>query len=448
MSRVAELFSARVPRYTSYPTAPHFRPDVDGRTYRGWLESLPPAASLSLYFHIPFCDTLCRFCACHTTVVNRYSPVASYVDLLLRELALVAELAAPGRPVTHIHWGGGSPTVLQPQDILRLGAAIRENFAVASDAEFAIEIDPRGFGAELAKALASIGINRASVGIQDCDLAVQRTIDRIQPMSVTTRAISELRKVGINRLNIDLIYGLPYQTVASIRSTMDAVRPLDPDRLALFGYAHVPHFKKHQRLIPESALPDVEQRFRQAEAARLKLYEFGYLPIGIDHFAKPGDAMAVAQHEGRLSRNFQGYTTDNAQVLIGFGASSIGVLPEGYVQNVANVPGYRASLSDGRLPVARGIALTAPDRARRAIIERLMCDLSADVGEIASSFELPCNFFDDSLLRLEPLCREGIVTIANGRVSIAESWRVAARLVCAAFDRHLENDGARHALAV
>lgn len=448
MTRISELFSARVPRYTSYPTAPHFRPDIDGGIYRSWLEDLPPEATLSLYVHVPFCDTLCRFCGCHTTVVNRYAPVAAYVELLLQEISLVAKIAALGRAVTHVHWGGGSPTILRPDDIRRLGSALRESFTVATDAEFAIEIDPRGFNADTATALAEIGVSRASVGVQDCDLEVQRVIDRIQPMSITAEAIATLREAGIDRLNVDLIYGLPHQSVDGVRRTIDAVWPLDPDRLAIFGYAHVPHFKRHQSLIPEDALPDIDLRFQQAETARNRLREFGYEPIGLDHFAKPGDSMAVAQKQGRLARNFQGYTTDNAQVLIGLGASSIGALPQGYIQNIAGVPGYRASLMGGRLPIARGILLSDEDRARRAIIERLMCDLTVDLDSTASNFGVSRAHFADALSNLEPLVREGIVSVKDGLVAIGEPWRAATRLVCAAFDQYLNVDSARHASAI
>lgn len=448
MSRIAELFSARVPRYTSYPTAPHFHAGVNADIYRGWLAQLPDGMPLSLYVHIPFCDTLCWFCGCHTTVVNRYSPVSAYLDVLFDEIALVAKALAGRHPVTHIHWGGGSPTMLTPPDIRRLGAALRGNFAVAADADFAIEIDPRGFRAETAEALAAIGVNRASIGVQDCDPAVQKAINRIQPMETTAACVQMLRSVGIDRLNIDLIYGLPHQTVEGILRTIDAVLPLEPDRFAIFGYAHVPHFKKHQALIPESVLPDLDARFAQAEAARQRLCARGYVPIGLDHFARPADSMAIAQKEGRLARNFQGYTTDTAPALIGLGASAIGALPQGYVQNIADVPGYRAAIAARKLPVARGVALDCEDRARRAIIERLMCDLAVDLDDVARDYGVPRARFDGSLAALGHLAADGIVTVTGSRITVDPAWRAATRLVCAAFDAYLDNGTARHALAV
>jgi oxygen-independent coproporphyrinogen-3 oxidase len=448
MSTIAELFAARVPRYTSYPTAPHFHPGISADVYRRWLEELDPAEPLSLYVHIPFCDTLCWFCGCHTTVVNRYSPVTSYLELLLGEIDLVARILGPGRPVSHIHWGGGSPTLLNPADIRRLDDAVRRNFSVARDAEFGIEIDPRGFARPLAETLAAIGVTRASIGVQDCDPVVQRAINRIQTIETTAGAVDLLRSVGIERLNIDLIYGLPHQTVTGIERTVDAVLPLKPDRFAIFGYAHVPSFKKHQALIPESALPGTEERFAQAEAAHVRLCAQGYEPVGIDHYARPDDPMAVALREGRLARNFQGYTTDKASALIGLGASSIGSLPQGYVQNITDVPGYRAALAAERLPVARGVALGDEDRARRTIIERLMCDLTVDLEEVAAFYRIKSSSFDDALRSLGGLRDLGVVTVDGGRITVDPHWRAATRLVCAAFDGYLNNGVGRHALAV
>ena len=448
MSSLEALFSARVPRYTSYPTAPHFHAGVTGETYRGWLEALPAGTPLSLYLHIPFCDTLCWFCGCHTTVVNNYAPVAGYLGLIEQEIALVASIAAENHPVTHIHWGGGSPTMLKPDDVRRLGGVLHEKFEIAADAEFGIEIDPRGFNADMAEALAAAGVNRASVGVQDCDPAVQRAINRFQPMEETAATVALLRRNGIARLNVDLIYGLPYQTVDGIVATVDAVRALDPDRLAIFGYAHVPHFKKHMNLIPEASLPGAEERFAQAEAAQARLSALGYVPIGLDHFAKPDDEMAIALKQGRLARNFQGYTTDTAPALLGLGASSIGSLPQGYVQNIADVPGYRAAVLAGRLPVARGVALSEEDRMRREIIERLMCDLEVDLNSVARTHGTTPAHFDDALADLAPLKADGVVTFHGRRIVIAPEHRVATRLVCAAFDAYLKSGVGRHAVAV
>ena len=448
MRDVAQMFAARVPRYTSYPTAPHFQAGIDDAVYRRWLAELPKGAPLSLYIHVPFCDTLCWFCGCHTSVVNTYTPVTGYLRLLEKEIALIADAVGEEHPVTHLHFGGGSPTMLHPDDLRHLNAVLRRRFEFAPDAEIAIEIDPRGFTEAMAQALAGIGVNRASIGVQDCDPQVQHAINRIQPAAVTADAVRLLRDAGITALNIDLIYGLPHQTVEGLERTIETVLALNPDRLAIFGYAHVPHFKKHMELIPADTLPGVAARFAQAAAAEAMLRARGYVPVGIDHFARPGDALAAAQAEGRLARNFQGYTTDTAPVLLGLGASAIGALPHGYVQNISDVPGYRKALNEGRLPIARGVALTAEDVIRRRVIERLMCDLEADLGAIAAQGGRDAAMFAGALESLEPYRREGIVTIEGNRIAIAPQWRSATRLVCAAFDAHLDDGAKRHALAV
>ena len=443
-----EIFAARVPRYTSYPTAPHFHDGIDAGTYRAWLAELDPAVALSLYVHIPFCDTLCWFCGCHAKVVNTYSPLAGYLDVLDREIALTAAALGARRRVTHIHWGGGSPTMLKPDDMRRLGAMLRARFDIAPDAEFAVEIDPRGFTAETAKALADIGVNRASVGVQDFTPEVQRAINRLQDFETTVNCIGLLRANGISRLNVDLIYGLPHQTVEGLRRTIGDVLSLQPDRLAIFGYAHVPSFKKHQSLIPESALPGLEARFAQAEAARRAVVAAGYAAIGLDHFALTDDPMATAVASGTLRRNFQGYTTDVAPALIGLGASAISSLPQGYVQNIVEVPQWRAAIAEGRLPAARGIALSDDDRIRRAVIERLMSGLAVDLAAVAREYGADPKMFAVALAALQPYARDGIVCIDGWRLAVPGRWRSAVRLVCAAFDSYLEAGAARHSAAV
>jgi len=443
----AMLLASRVPRYTSYPTAPHFHTGVSAETFRRWLAELPPETPLSLYFHIPFCDTLCWFCGCHTRVVNTYAPVAGYLKLLQTEIATLARQIRGSRPVTHIHFGGGSPTMLTPEDFTALCDQIRREFVVSPGAEIAVEIDPRGLSDAMIDAMAASGVNRASVGVQDCDARVQKAINRIQPFATTKRVIERLRTAGIQRLNIDLIYGLPHQTTALLEGTIARMVALDPDRLAIFGYAHVPHFKKHQSLIDAAALPGVEARLDQFEAAHRMLCELGYVPIGLDHFAKPGDPLAMAAEAGTLSRNFQGYTTDGAPALIGFGASAISALPQGYAQNVSDVPAYRAAIEAGQGATARGIALGDDDRLRRAVIERLMCDLSVDLAQIARRYHSSEKFAAE-LVALAPLVAEGLVHIEGMRIVVPDSARVALRSICAVFDRYLVEQEGRHALAV
>ena len=444
---IARMFAANVPRYTSYPTAPHFHAGVGNHAYYGWLGDLKPGTPLSLYAHIPFCDSLCWFCACHTSVVNNYAPVRGYCDLLLTEIDRTADALPSRMPVRHIHWGGGSPTLLEPGDVARLSDKIRERFDVARDAEFAVEVDPRGFAAGMATTLAKAGVTRASLGVQDCDPAVQRAINRLQSDDETFDAIANLRAEGVSSINIDLIYGLPRQSLESWSRTLEFILWLRPDRIAVFGYAHVPGFKKHQALIPQNLLPDVETRFRMAEMARLVLRAKGYVAVGIDHFALPRDSLAIAAREGRLHRNFQGYTTDNDPVLLGFGASAISALPQGYVQNVAAVPEYRKRLAEGGLPAVRGIQLTAQDRMRRDIIERLMCDLTVDLATLPLATP-PASGLEDAFVQLTRLESEGVVTLEGSRITIRPEWRSAARLVSSCFDQYLGGRNARHSLAV
>ncbi len=448
MATFAALLSARVPRYTSYPTAPHFHAGVNGEVFRTWLEALPKSMPLSLYLHIPFCDTLCWFCGCHTTVVNNYSPVASYLGLLMKEIEIVSAIVGAGHPVTHIHWGGGSPTMLAPEDIRKLGAALKTHFEIAPGAEFAIEIDPRGLKDEPVAALAEAGVTRASIGVQDFDLEVQRAINRLQSFEETRSAAQRLRDAGIGALNIDLVYGLPHQTLAGVERAIEMSLTLAPQRFAVFGYAHVPHFKKHMQLIDEAALPDGEARLAQYELTHRMLTHRGFEAIGLDHFARHDDALAVAQRKGRLARNFQGYTEDNAPALIGLGASSISALPSGYAQNKPDVPEYRKVVLAGHLAVARGIALSDDDRLRRAIIERLMCDLAVDLDAVSAPFGKTAADFRPELAALAPYVADGVSEISGSKITMQPAARVAVRMVAAVFDAYLAKSNAIHAAAV
>jgi oxygen-independent coproporphyrinogen-3 oxidase len=331
--------------------------------------------------------------------------------------------------------------MLAPDDLRRLGERLRERFAITTDAEVAVEIDPRPLAPGTVGALAAIGVTRASLGLQDVNPEVQRAINRWQPSEVTERAVDWLREAGIRGINLDLIYGLPHQTVGRVLRSVEAALALRPDRVALFGYAHVPWMKRHQRLIDEAALPGPTERAAQLEAAAARLGEAGYVAIGLDHFALPEDSLALALREGRLRRNFQGYTTDPAPVLIGLGASAIGSLPQGYVQNAAPLPAYRDAIRAGRLATVRGVALSEEDRLRRAIIERLMCDFAVDLN---GSAEL----FADELEALEPLAADGLVSIEDGVVRVEPQGRPLVRTVCAQFDAYLAQGVARHSRAV
>lgn len=442
-----EIFRARVPRYTSYPTAPHFHGGIDGGVYRNWLATLEPGTPLSLYFHIPFCDTLCWFCACHTTAINNYGPLGAYCDLLLQEIDLVAEALNGRHPVSHIHWGGGSPTLLSKDDMHRLNQAVRTRFDVSVNAEFAIEIDPRGFTAEMAQTLAACGVTRASIGIQDMDPKVQQAINRHQSSAEVTDCVHLLREHGITDINLDLVYGLPYQTAAGMDENLQLALRLAPQRMAVFGYAHVPFFKRHQALIPEAALPNVEQRLAMARQVEKELCHVGYQAVGIDHFALRHDSMAIAARNGTLRRNFQGYTIDAAPALIGLGASAVGSLPQGYMQNAATVSDWRAALAKDELPVVKGIVMTDDDRLRRDVIEQIMCFLRVDLEEAALRHGRATDALDGALGALAPLQWAGILTVTGRVIQIDPHQRAAARIAAAAFDAYLPSGAARHSLS-
>lgn len=436
-------YDQRVPRYTSYPTAPHFKPEISAGTYAAWLSELSPDTALSLYLHVPFCAELCLYCGCNTTATRSYKAVASYVELLEQEIEQVAQQLPSRMGVSHIHWGGGTPTILSANDLKRIMDRLKHSFSVRGDAEIAVEIDPRTLTLDHVRVLAASGLNRASLGVQDFDPKVQETIKRVQSFEQTAKVAAWLRHAGVTGLNLDLMYGLPYQTTDSVIRSIELALKLDPDRIALFGYAHVPWMKRHQALLPEDSLPDALQRVEQSTAAAAALIQRGYVQIGIDHFAKPTDTLVVRQKEGRLRRNFQGYTTDEATTLIGFGTSAIGSLPQGYVQNAPTTVGYREAVYAGRLATTRGVALTEDDRLRRSIIERLMCDFAVDLEDIATDTD-----FAPELAEIDELARDGLVRRDGLVLEIPEESRLLVRNVCAVFDRHLESGTARHSRAV
>jgi oxygen-independent coproporphyrinogen-3 oxidase len=440
-------YETRVPRYTSYPTAPHFETSVDGAVYRSWLGALPGAAPVSLYLHVPFCASLCWYCGCHTRVARGYDAVAEYIDLLEREIDLVADTSGPLR-AGHIHWGGGTPNMIAVGGLSRLMEQIGRRFTMDGSAEVSVELDPRLLDPDQARGLAAAGVTRASLGVQDFDPAVQRVINRVQPFEITEHAVEWLRGAAISRINFDLMYGLPLQTEASVVATVDQAAGLRPDRIALFGYAHVPWMKKHQLLLPEHKLPSPAERVRQADAAARRLVQHGYLRIGLDHFAVREDTMVSRLAEGRLHRNFQGYTDDPCDTLLGFGLSAIGSLPQGYVQNTTDVTTYRESVRSGRLATARGCKLSVDDRLRRDVIERLMCDLRVDLAEVAHHHDMRPSTLVDALPAIDGLAADGIVSRDGWRVAVTESGRPLVRSVCAAFDRYLNDDRTRHARAL
>lgn len=430
----AHYAAMRVPRYTSYPTAPHFSEAVGDAEYRSWLSALPTNEPISIYLHIPFCREMCWYCGCHTSVTRREEPVGRYVAALLREIELVA--AALGRKLTigHLHWGGGSPTLLSADAVALIHGALKRNFVLDAMAESAVEIDPRTLNPELATAFGRAGVNRASLGVQSFDPKVQAAINRVQSFETTAAAVRMLRERGIPAINFDLIYGLPFQTVESCLDTVEKALRLQPDRLAVFGYAHVPTFKAHQRKIEEAALPDPIERSEQANAITRALLVRGYRQIGLDHFALPGDSLAIAAEAGTLHRNFQGYTTDRCRTLIGLGASAIGRIGQGFVQNAPRISDYERRIAADQLATRRGCQIGEEDNWRGEIIEQLMCNYRAHVGSIDA--------------QLDGLIADGLIRLSGNVVEVVEEAKPLVRVVAAAFDAKLLGSAAAHATAV
>ncbi len=444
---LASKYGGSVPRYTSYPTAPHFSSKVDGASYTKWLSAVGRNDILSLYLHIPFCQEMCWYCGCFTKIVNRYEPILSYVDTMMREFDLVSSRLAEPALTKFIHWGGGSPTILAADDWLRIRDRLQESFSIAEDAEIAVEMDPRTTTRDYVSALAACGVNRVSIGVQDFNLKVQQAINRIQPFDVTRQVVEWLRHAGISAINLDLMYGLPYQTIELIEDMTEKALSLSPTRIALFGYAHVPWMKAHQKLINEGALPDIGHRWQQAERAAAMLQAAGYVRVGLDHFAHPDDPLASFD-AGEIKRNFQGYTTDDAGVLLGFGASAIGTLNQGYVQNVASLKSYHEQISSGTLPIARGFALSSEDKLRRTVIERLMCDLFVDIDEVCATLGIDASMLDASIIALEPMVADGLVDISGRTIHVTERGRALVRKVAAAFDVYLVNKHKKHSSVI
>lgn len=435
-------YDRNVPRYTSYPTANHFQEAHSVGGHEAWLGALPAAQPLSLYLHIPFCKALCRYCGCHTRVIGRYDPAAAYTGTLIREIERLAGHLGAKRSIAHIHWGGGTPTFLIDDDIAAIFDTLRAQFSLAPDCEIAMEIDPRTLDAGRAAFLAGQGVNRVSLGVQDFDPEVQAAIGRLQPFETVARTVDSLRSAGIAAINFDLIYGLPNQNEDSIRRTMAQAVALSPDRLAVFGYAHVPWFKPQQKILERYDIPGAARRYAMAALTTALLTQSGYVTVGIDHFARADDPLVRAMTQRTLRRNFQGYTTDSCAALLGLGASSISALPQGYLQNDPNIEAYRGAVDQGRFAHARALALTDEDRLRAAVIEELMCFLDGNLSG------LPAPVREDAAAKLEECVQDGLAIWDGSRLRITERGRPFARAICTAFDAYYSHAQTRHAKAV
>lgn len=433
--------SANLPRYTSYPTAPHFTP-LDEAALRGWLAETGATDALSLYVHVPFCASLCWYCGCHTAVTRSAARIARYGAALAEEARLLGAVLPAHDGVAALHLGGGTPTALGPEGLIALGAALRQHFPFQHGAEIAAELDPRTLDTRMIDALADMGLTRASLGVQDISPRVQRLIGRVQPAEQVTVAVERLRAAGIGGINMDLIYGLPGQGVAEVEASARFAADEGADRVAVFGYAHVPWMKTHQKAIRLGDLPDATLRMAQAEAAARVLTDAGYVAIGLDHFARPEDAMARAAASGRLRRNFQGYTTDDAPVLLGLGASAIGRCRAGFFQNNADERGWLAAVEAARLPIARGRAFSGEDLTRAEIIERIMCDQALDLSRV------PAEILASARPKLDSLIADGLVVEGAGRLAMTAKGARFLRHLAACFDAYLAPAATRHSAAV
>ena len=440
--------NVRVPRYTSYPTSPHFHSGVGTPAYRQWLECIDDREPLSLYVHVPFCRDICWYCGCHTKATHKYEVISDYLDVLMTEISSVADAIPERAPVNHLHWGGGTPTILSATDFSRVMALIGHKFSICEDAEIAVEIDPRNVSTGLIDAMAAAGVTRASLGVQDLNPHVQAAMNRVQPFEVVRDVVSELRRAGIADINFDLMYGLPLQSLADIKHSIDLSTSLTPDRIAAFGYAHVPWMKAHQKKICEATLPDIAERYDQAQFIAQELPARGYRQIGIDHFALHTDPLAEALDTGRLRRNFQGYTDDQATCVLGFGASAITSLRQAYVQNHSDFGSYARAVKTDGLAANRGRELKTEDLRRRAIIEQLMCALQVDLDAVATDTDCRAAQFSSELDILGSRFGSDLVEIDGGHIRVTEKGRPMLRVICATFDQYLDPETGRHSVAV
>jgi len=445
-ARTIAAYDRPVPRYTSYPTAAQFKPGVGPDEHAAWLADLG-GRTAAVYLHVPFCQQLCFYCACNTTAMNRPETLEGYARAMAGELEHIARIA-PDLVVGSVQWGGGTPSQLGPGRLLQVGRRLAALFDVRSDREMSMEVDPRFCDQALADTVAALGVTRISLGVQDFDLGVQEAINRLQSPELTAAAIARLRQAGLRHFNIDMVYGLPRQTLETLSATLDKAIALTPDRFAVFGYAHVPWMKPRQGVIVTASLPGATERAAMAGLVEARLVGAGYAKIGLDHYVRPGDALARAAAQRRLRRNFQGYVADETPWVVGVGASAISCLPQGYTQNGAQAGAYTAAIASGCLATVRGIAWAADDRLRGEIIGELMCHFESDLAAACERHGASLQVLLSEVPALSPLIDDGLVSLDGGRLAVTEQRRPLVRSVCAAFDRHYSGGEGRHARAI
>lgn len=433
-----EKYCKAGPRYTSYPTAPHFHAGFTDADWQAELEAERNSSrGLSLYVHIPFCDTLCWYCGCNMVATRDYGRAEHYLESLFREIDHVTGLVSPHRLVRQVHWGGGTPTFLHPEDIERLFGHLLAGFQLAEDAEIGCESDPRELTREHVGALKRLGFNRISLGVQDLDGKVQKAVNRVQPEPLIREVYGWMREAGFESINLDLMVGLPFQTVESYGRTLDAIVDMRPDRLAVFNYAHVPWMKRHQKLISEADLPDTPTRLALQELILNRLTAAGYIYIGMDHYALPGDELVVAQQQKTLYRNFQGYTTHRECDILAFGATAISQTEDVYVQNVKRLSDYRDRVQAGRLATERGLRITPEDKLRREAITRIMCDLELDGAAFGREWGVDFEVHFGCRPELEEMAADGLLVLAGDRIRVTETGRLFLRNIAMLFDAYV-----------
>jgi len=441
--RLLRKYDRPGPRYTSYPTAPLFSGafgPVDFHREIAATNTRGTTGDVSLYFHFPFCDTLCYFCGCTMLITRDRHRIEEYNAYLRKEIDAVAPMLAPGRRVVQVHWGGGTPTHLFPDQIREMGEYIRKSFRLDPAAEMSVEIDPRELTREHLVALRDAGFNRMSMGVQDFDAQVQEAVNRVQPEEVSRRVYDWARELGFTSVNLDLIYGLPFQTLASFETTVNKVIGFGPDRIAAFNYAHVPWLKPHQKLIRPVDLPSPERKLEILKMTIEMLCSGGYEYIGMDHFARPTDELARAQKAKTLYRNFQGYSTKSGADLYGFGMSAISHFRESYAQNTKNIPEYFRALDEGRLATHVGYRMTEDDQIRKHVIMRLMCDLELDRRQVERKFGIVFDsYFESSLGGLEQFVDDGLVTLDGDTIAIVGPGRLLLRNIAMCFDAYIDS---------
>ena len=429
------------PRYTSYPTALELHEGFGDAQYRQHIEKSNAAGGpLSLYFHLPFCDTVCFFCACNKIITKNRAHAEPYLNNLVKEIERVASLFDKNRKVNQLHWGGGTPTFLSYEQMKRLMDTTRQFFNLHDDdsGEYSIEVDPRETDDNTIAQLRSLGFNRVSLGLQDFNPQVQQAVNRIQTEEQTFAVLDAARKHGFRSTNVDLIYGLPLQTVTSFSETLDKVLAKSPDRFSIFNYAHMPSKFKTQRQINDADLPAPEVKLEILQMIGNRLIEAGYVYIGMDHFAKPDDELAIAQREGKLYRNFQGYSTHSDCDLVGLGITSIGRVGDAYMQNVKDLIQYDELINQGKLPTFKGVDLTADDKLRRAVITQLICHFDLTFSQIEEEFKIKfSDYFATELQNLKPMQTDGLLTLSAEKIEVLQAGRLLIRNICMVFDKYL-----------